>query len=384
VNSVRRSPHSDPAGDGDRGPADPSDSGPPAAAPGEGGDAGDRDRIEADELAEVLGGWSLPAIRAAEPYARGSRRSPKMRLVTDDGVLLLKRRQPEQAGETRVRFAHAASAHLAARSVPVAAPIPDRRGATAHRIGDRCYELFPFLPGRRPRPDEHSATAAGAMLARLHVAGADFVPPGPSDAGSWHAVRGFRRVMDRLPDRIIAADPGADAEDVGRGCRFLRRAYADATERAAAAMTGPAGLVHGDWHPGNLLAADGRLSAVLDFDAARIEPRMTDVANGCLQFSVDRPSDDPTEWPGVLGYERIRAFVAGYESEAGPLTPVETAALPWLMSEALIIESVAPILRDGRFGRFPAAPFLRMVERKVRWLRERSDRLVEYLERARE
>ena len=44
-----------------------------------------------------------------------------------------------------------------------------------------------------------------------------------------------------------------------------------------------------------------------------------------------------------------------------------------------MIESVVPIAREGRFGRFAASSFLPMVERKVRWLHERSERLVDYL-----
>ncbi|MHC4811011.1 MAG: phosphotransferase enzyme family protein [Planctomycetota bacterium] len=341
----------------------------------------DYDRIEPAELAAALAAWDLPDLQDAEPFDRGSRRAPKLRLRTAGGELLLKRRQPEQAGPRRVAFAHAALAHLAARGVPVAAPIPDRRGRTAVRRPAGCYELFPFLPGRRPRPDARSAEAAGGMLARVHEAGADFAPPGPAEAGSWHAVADLPRTLEAVPRRVHRLDPGTDESDLARCCRFLTRAYELASERAAEAMAGPAGLVHGDWHPGNLLAHGGRLTAVLDFDAARLEPRITDVANACLQFAVDRPSDDPRQWPGVLAYERIRAVITGYERIAGPLPPADRAALPWLMIEALVIESVVPIAREGRFGRFPASAFLPMVERKVRWLHERAERLVDYLAR---
>ena len=337
------------------------------------------DRIDPAELAATLAAWDLPTLRSVEPFDRGSRRAPKVRLETAGGVLLLKRRQPEQAGPRRVAFAHAAVSHLAARGVPVAAPIPDREGRTAVRRPAGCYELFHFLPGRRPRPDARSAEAAGDMLARVHEAGADFQAPGPAEAGSWHAVAELPRTLEAIPRRVLRAEPAADAVDLGRCCRFLSRAFQHAAERAAAAMAAPPRLVHGDWHPGNLLAHGGRLTAVLDFDAARLEPRITDVANACLQFAVDRPNEDPRHWPGVLAYERIRAVVAGYERVAGPMTAVDRAALPWLMIEALVIESVVPIAREGRFGRFAASSFLPMVERKVRWLHERSERLVDYL-----
>ena len=58
----------------------------------------------------------------------------------------------------------------------------------------------------------------------------------------------------------------------------------------------------------------------------------------------------------------------------------ELAALPWLMTEALILESVIPIAATGSFGHLSGSRFLRMVEGKVHWISPRADKLIRYVE----
>ena len=61
------------------------------------------------------------------------------------------------------------------------------------------------------------------------------------------------------------------------------------------------------------------------------------------------------------------------------LSPAEREALPWLILEALILESVLPIAATGRFAQLSGSAFLRMVMRKVRWLRPRAKKLAAYV-----
>ena len=146
--------------------------------------------------------------------------------------------------------------------------------------------------------------------------------------------------------------------------------------------TWPARVLHGDWHPGNLLYRKGEIVAVLDFDSARAEPRIIDVANAALQFSMTTPDPDhPETWPDPLDVSRIRALIRGYDEASGdPIQPAERQVLPWLIIEALILESVVPIAATGRFAQLDGSAFLQMVERKVRWLRPRAARLLESTE----
>ena len=67
-----------------------------------------------------------------------------------------------------------------------------------------------------------------------------------------------------------------------------------------------------------------------------------------------------------------------------PLLASELAIVPHLMIEALIVESIVPIQKHGRFGTIPGSSFLKMVEQKVKWITPRIDRVIEVIQPPRE
>ena len=143
--------------------------------------------------------------------------------------------------------------------------------------------------------------------------------------------------------------------------------------------TWPKQIVHADWHPGNMLFRDNHVVAVIDYDSARLLPRIIDIANGALQFSIIGGDEDVAKWPEYLDESRFKRFFRGYD-EVMLLSEAEIRAIPWLMIEALIAEAVFPIAATGQFGRIEGMAFLHMVQRKVHWLRKNIDKLVELAE----
>src|SRR5207237_1184385 len=84
-------------------------------------------------------------------------------------------------------------------------------------------------------------------------------------------------------------------------------------------------------------------------DTARTCPRVIDIANGALQFSITMRGSDPQRWPVGLDEGRYKRFLRGYETVPGSVISIaELEALPWLMIEALIVEAVVPIAATGR------------------------------------
>ena len=163
-------------------------------------------------------------------------------------------------------------------------------------------------------------------------------------------------------------------------CRFLLDSYLHARDGAedAGISRWPIQIVHGDWHPGNMLYRDNRVVAVIDYDSARMLPRVIDTANGALQFSILGGGDDLGKWPEHLDEARFRMFLRAYDGVT-VLSQAELRATPWLMIEALIAEAVYPIAATGQFGKLEGTAFLGMVQRKVVWLQRNADRLVELL-----
>jgi len=338
------------------------------------------------ELAVVLSHYDLGVISSVREYPRGSRRSPKARIESERGTMLLKRRAQGRDDPSRVAFAHALQIHLEDLGFPVAGLIGTRRDNNSLlRLGEHTYEMFRYIDGGRRDPGTRTAGLAGASLGHLHRLLSTFDPPFAAPTGSFHGATHLAAMLEQVPTAVTAADGLSNAGAVSTITKRLGRVYADASDRVEQLgfADWPQSNLHGDWHPGNLLfgADRERVAAVLDFDAARRENRMADLANGALQFSMRMTDlDDPSSWPDALETASIQAFVRGYDSgSAEPLGPEELAALPWLMLEAMILETIMPIATTGRFGHLQGEPFLDMVDRKVKWLAPRAEKLVQYI-----
>ena len=102
-----------------------------------------------------------------------------------------------------------------------------------------------------------------------------------------------------------------------------------------------------------------------------------DVANAALQFTIRMGDlEQPESWPEGLDDTLMRRILHGYDLTASePLSAEERQALPWLIIEALIVESIVPIAATGSFARLSGSAFLQMLERKVRWIRPRAVQL---------
>ncbi len=340
-----------------------------------------RETFDAFELAAVLSHYDIGVIESIRPFPRGSSRAPKVVIKCERGLFLLKRRAPGRDDPNRIAFSHALQLHLARRGFPLPRLVGDRRANNPLvRHDDRACELFEYLHGAPFDGSAAASRAAGHELAIFHRLTADFRHPWRPTAGGYHDATRILAHIDAAPDRIRSGAPPAPASspDPGETATFLRSAYLDAAARAAAQNVAawPDQVVHGDWHPGNVLFRDGAVAGVFDYDAARFEPRALDIANGALQFSMTMQGENPDDWPDSLDQGRFLAFCQGYDEVEGcVISTAEIAALPWLMIEALIVEAVIPIAATGSFATIEGGAFIRMVERKVRWLQDNADRL---------
>jgi Ser/Thr protein kinase RdoA (MazF antagonist) len=128
-----------------------------------------------------------------------------------------------------------------------------------------------------------------------------------------------------------------------------------------------------------MLFRDNHVVAVIDYDSARLLPRIIDIANGALQFSIIGGDEDVLKWPDYPDESRFKRFLRGYD-EVMLLSQAEIRAVPPLMMEALIAEAVFPIAATGSFGRMEGLSFLQMVLKKINWLHKNGQRLIELAE----
>lgn len=342
----------------------------------------ERERFAATEIAVVLSHYDVGPIQTAREFPRGSRSSPKLLLQTASGAFLLKRRAPGRDDPRRVTFAHDLIQHLRARRFPVAQVVMRRDGGGAYvEHNERVYELFEFVRGERYDDSLERTMQAGKALARFHTAAADFRPDWTPPSITYHDAPAVRSGLHSAPSASASHDSVVGREgELLSIVQELHERYDEAAARATelGVESGPRGVIHGDWHPGNLLFGRQRVTAVLDLDSARIAPRAVDAANGVLQFSVLRGSGDPGQWPAYFDETRMRRFLIGYRA-ARDLSSDEVRAIPWLMVESLIAESVVPIALTGSFGPLPGFGVLQMVRRKTRWLNSATLHSIEQL-----
>jgi Ser/Thr protein kinase RdoA (MazF antagonist) len=332
---------------------------------------GQREKFAAEELAIVMSHFDIGVIRDIREFPRGSRKAPKLVIESETGQYLLKRRARGRDDSQKVAFSHHIQLHLAQQQFPLPHLIGTRRdNSSMLSLGGHIYELFEFIPGQGYPMSLDSTAEAGRVLGLFHKLLENFPTVGVPLGASYHNANAVEAGIRQ----IIKSVGSVAMQDAGN---FLIDAYAMAALRVE--NLGIADwfvqIVHADWHPGNMLFQNGRVVAVIDYDSARVLQRIIDMANGALQFSIQRGDDDISKWPEELDESRFKRFVRGYE-QVVQLSLSEIQAMPSLMIESMIAEAVIPILATGGFAKFDGASFLSMVQRKVAWIQKHANDLI--------
>ena len=356
------------------------------SVPSSAASSGDRDAYDAVELAIVLSHFDIGILEAIQDFPRGSRRAPKLIIRSDQGMYLLKRRAVGRDDPFKVAFAHQLQLYLASKQFPLPHLVGTRRENNSMlQWNGAIYELFEYIKGTSYDNSLEATAEAGRMLALFHKLLREYRPEYEPPMGSYHASRVVAASMDAIPGALAKVETGApdQADQIEDLVKFLHASYDEAAHQVneLELPDWPMQIVHCDWHPGNMLYRNAHVVAVIDYDAARIQQRIIDVANGALQFSIIGGGDDPVEWPEYIDLSRFKRFLRAYESVPDcTLSEAEIRTVPWLMIEALVAESAIPVANTGSFARIEGMGFLRMVERKIRWLQGHAEKLIEKLE----
>ncbi|MFN8041226.1 MAG: aminoglycoside phosphotransferase family protein [Acidimicrobiales bacterium] len=155
--------------------------------------------------------------------------------------------------------------------LPVPAPVVAGRPGSGYPW---AWSVVPYLPGHpaaiAPPPDPGAAAVAlGRFVTALHRCPADGLPANPYRGGL---------LADR--DEAVRDRLARLADDVDAPAVVARWEQA----LGAPVHVGPPVFLHGDLHPANLLVAEGRLSAVIDFGDLTAGDPATDLAAGWMLF----------------------------------------------------------------------------------------------------
>jgi len=333
--------------------------------------------FSSEELVRVLSRYDIGIVHQVRPLSVGNSRAPKVVVAAEKGTYLLKRRPRGRDDLERVDFAHAVQKQLAAKSFPVTSLLTTTdEGTTALSMDNHIYEFFRFVEGTRYDGSIEATREAGRQLALFHKHLSDF--KGPNEPSPWcfHDAALVRRHL-----KLLSSDKRTEAARRMQAVAdelLLRYDKSSARVDQLGFGSWKRQVVHGDWHPGNLLFEGQEVVAVVDFDSIRFAPAVTDLANGMLQFSIvgDRP--DPTQWSAHFDRGRLFEFFNGYH-EVTRLSERKRYGLIDLMIEAMIAEAVLPVAATGFFGRHSGQAFLEMILRKTKWLRRSRRELREVM-----
>jgi Ser/Thr protein kinase RdoA (MazF antagonist) len=300
-----------------------------------------------DELRDVLG-RSEPGGLGRHPVViwRSPRPMSAAALVRHgDATVFVKRHHLSVRNPAQLTAEHAFATHLRTRGLPVPAVLRLADGHWVLQRGEFCYEAHQVADGFDVYRDAVSwspyrslghAYAAGAALARLHLAAEDFGRPArpPAVLMNSCAVITAADPLDAA-SRLVAARPALAAY-------LARRSWpADFGEVLAPLIRRAAPLLaalrpqwgHGDWHPSNLTwtsaSPDARVAGIIDFGLANRTFAVHDLAVA-LERAVVSWLDLPETGTARADLAAAAFLLDGYRT-VRPLTRTEAEALPLLL-----------------------------------------------------
>lgn len=258
------------------------------------------------DLHAFLANYDLGSVTAFKGIAEGVENTNYL-LQTERGGYFLTLYEKRVAREDLPFFLDCLR-HLASKGLACPQPVADRYGRVLQELCGKPAALMTLLPGLSPkRPNITQCGEAGSALARLHLAGADFSGQRQNSMG----LSTWRKLVEATQDR---------ADSVQAGLAHMLRD--DLAHAAATWPQGlPAGLIHADLFPDNVLFSGDRVTGLIDFYFACTDLYAYDVTV-CLNSWCFEPD-------GAYNISKGRALLSCYQA-IRPLTPPERAALPAL------------------------------------------------------
>lgn len=341
-----------------------------------------REDIPVETLTEAYG---LGPWRSVELLPAG--KSQHYRIATDGGEYILRRSHSTRTLE-EVRFEHVLVAHLRGNGFPAPVFVPDVSGDTTVAVNGDLYSASVFVKGVPYQAGnvEHLQEAA-RTLAKYHRIVASFgsppprsrepflsetlrerlaVTPSPEVADDFLVHHGDRE--PRIPDLLASLPYVLERGEVALS--LLDRLYPEL----------PKLIIHGGCRRGSTLFRGDRLVAMLDFDSARLEARVLDLAIAFHDFGKVWGDPGSPDFKVPLDLRIVSEFLDAYQ-EINPLEEAEIEALPALLEARPLKRALGKyrsMLEDLQTSQGHVRKAAQEVAR-VRWLEARQQEMQEML-----
>ena len=332
-------------------------------------------KTETGELRRVLAHYDLGELKTARRVERGFV-NDNWELEMIQGHYFLKHRHPDLCNPDVIHAQHAQVEHLRQQRFPAPAILPTTSGATLLALDGECYEIHEHVAGA-PYDDDQPAhfRKAASTLGHYHTCVWGFAPQALRGLGALYDPAILATNLGNLTAAWqLERDPG-----LAQIVRQLAAHAGDLASRYAKHGDLPHLVIHGDYYAGNLLFEGDRVVAVVDYDKARWQPRVVELAEALIYFASPRPGRGRLKhlvYGGFLHWEPFTRFLRHYARAATP-DEDEIRALPDYVRCIWLAVSLQRLCeRDPRPAEALAA--LREVLALGDWARENAQRMIEY------
>jgi homoserine kinase type II len=294
----------------------------------------------ANELRRVLGYYDLGELRAAWRIKLGFV-NDNWAVETVRGQYFLKRRHPNLHRPDLIRVQHDLMEWLRQAGFPAPAIVPTVSGETFLALDGEFYEIHEYIEGQpydHDRPD-HLEEAA-RTLGHYHTCVKGFTSQALRDLGAPYSPTILRTTLTDLGEAWgLDRDP-----DLAQIAGQLEAHALDLAARFAGLGALPHLVIHGDYYGGNLLFDGDRIVGVVDYDKARWQPRVVELAEALIYFATERSGHlKHIVYSGTLDLGVVRQFLAAY-TEMVSLSESEIHALPHWIRTIWLCASLNPPL----------------------------------------
>src|SRR6202050_2060571 len=211
-------------------PADsPNPSGPSGTGTAHAKLSGQREQFSAEELAIVLSHFDLGLVDSIVEFPRGSRKAPKLLIVSEQGKFLLKRRARGKDDPFKVAFTHSLQLYLAGKQFPLPHLIGTKKeNNSILQWHNGVYELFEYIPGQNYPQTLESTFDSGRILGLYHKLLEDFKSEWQPPSGSYHGASSVESGLRAIAAGVPQTDENREVHQL---LNFLQSSYRKSAEK---------------------------------------------------------------------------------------------------------------------------------------------------------
>ncbi len=320
-----------------------------------------------DVIADVIREhYDVGEVQTPEPLKEAhQRRHRKMVVETDAGRFLAKTYKRDPVVIDALLFQHNLSDHLDKNRLPVASIQRAKNGKGFVEVDTWMLELQEFVEAEPMRVRTHSLIASAKALGRLHDV-CQYLNAPPRDTLMWRFSEVPRETFQRLFE--LASEERGEEKVVEHCNRVIKFVHEAGTELSVDKRDlFEIGLIHGDWHGGNLMYRGDELVAIVDLEFAGAGCYLEDIAYGISNLCIRT----------TLSEEKMLArtnLLLDYYQLSRSLSYAEQVALYYAVGVKHITTVAYQVKQHGKVAGYTAAQWLHRLAVQCNWLTEQSRR----------